>query len=131
MRVRFLAVVHKDANSDYGVHFPDVPGCYSGGETVEEAFAEAARGLAAHLELLREMGREIPAATDRFCADDIDVAGFVVAGLVEAEIEEPARRINISLPATLADRIDAAAAARGMNRSAFLAEGARRLMEAE
>ncbi|MDP3075790.1 type II toxin-antitoxin system HicB family antitoxin [Bradyrhizobium sp.] len=39
---RYVALVHKDADSCYGVSFPDLPGIFTGGETFGEAMEEAA-----------------------------------------------------------------------------------------
>jgi HicB_like antitoxin of bacterial toxin-antitoxin system len=34
--MRYPVVVHKDPDSDYGVTVPDLPGCFSAGETLPE-----------------------------------------------------------------------------------------------
>ena len=47
--VPFIAFLRKDDGSDYGVEFPDVPGCVSAGRTVEEARTMAAEALAGHI----------------------------------------------------------------------------------
>lgn len=39
---RYVALIHKEADSCYGVSFPDLPGIFTGGETFEEAMEEAA-----------------------------------------------------------------------------------------
>jgi predicted RNase H-like HicB family nuclease len=57
----YIALVHKDEGTSYGVSFPDVPGCISAGDTFEEAIANAAEALAGHLALLRADGDPIPA----------------------------------------------------------------------
>ncbi|HEY6995643.1 MAG TPA: type II toxin-antitoxin system HicB family antitoxin [Xanthobacteraceae bacterium] len=56
----YIALVHKDEGTSYGVSFPDVPGCISAGDTFEEAVANAAEALAGHLALMRADGDEIP-----------------------------------------------------------------------
>ena len=33
----YIAVVHKEPASDYGVSFPDFPGCITAGKTIDEA----------------------------------------------------------------------------------------------
>ena len=38
----YIGLVHKDAGSDYGVSFPDLPGCVTAGATLEEAREMAA-----------------------------------------------------------------------------------------
>ena len=56
----YIALVHKDPGTSYGVSFPDVPGCISAGDTFEEAVANAAEALAGHLALMRADGDAIP-----------------------------------------------------------------------
>jgi predicted RNase H-like HicB family nuclease len=57
----YIALVHKDEGTSYGVSFPDVPGCIAAGDTFEEAVANAAEALAGHLALMRADGDPIPA----------------------------------------------------------------------
>lgn len=61
--MRYTALLHKDENSSYGVSFPDLPGCFSGGETEEEAMRNAAEALELHIQALHELGLEIPASS--------------------------------------------------------------------
>jgi predicted RNase H-like HicB family nuclease len=42
----FLALVHKDADSMFGVSFPDLPGCHSAATDPEELFPQAQAALA-------------------------------------------------------------------------------------
>jgi len=56
----FVAYIRKDADSDFGVEFPDLPGCFSAGSTVEEALAMAEDALAGHLAVLIEYGDPVP-----------------------------------------------------------------------
>ena len=56
----FIALVHKNEGTSYGVSFPDVPGCISAGDTFEEAVANAAEALAGHLALMQADGDELP-----------------------------------------------------------------------
>ncbi len=46
----YLAIVEKTDDSDYGVFFPDVPGCVTAGLTLDEARAFASEALSLHLE---------------------------------------------------------------------------------
>ena len=57
----YIALVHKDEGTSYGVSFPDVPGCISAGDTFEEAVANAAEALAGHFALMKADGDPIPA----------------------------------------------------------------------
>ncbi len=57
----YIALVHKDKGTSYGVSFPDVPGCISAGDTFEEAVANATEALAGHIALMTADGDAIPA----------------------------------------------------------------------
>jgi predicted RNase H-like HicB family nuclease len=77
----YVALVHKDEGTSYGVSFPDVPGCISAGDSLEEALANAAEALAGHLALMRADGDTIPRPrgieaikADPRLADDIEGA---------------------------------------------------------
>ena len=60
MERKYIGLVHKDVDSDYGVSFPDLPGCVTAGSTIEEAREMAAEALALHLDGLAEDGALIP-----------------------------------------------------------------------
>lgn len=57
----YIALVHKDEGTSYGVSFPDVAGCIAAGDTFEEAIANAAEALAFHFQSMRADGDVIPA----------------------------------------------------------------------
>lgn len=56
----YIGIVHKEPSSDFGISFPDFPGCISAGETLAEAAALAQEALQAHIELMVEDGEPIP-----------------------------------------------------------------------
>jgi predicted RNase H-like HicB family nuclease len=56
----YIALVHKDEGTSYGVSFPDVPGCISAGDTFEQAMAGAAEALAGHFAAMQADGEAIP-----------------------------------------------------------------------
>lgn len=117
----YIAILRKEERSSYGVSFPDLPGCVSAGSSLEEARKNAAEALALHLEGMAEEGLEIPppSALDRVMADRENLDG--VPFLVEIPGRETRSvRINITLPAGVLEEVDAYAAKRGSNRSAFL-----------
>ena len=58
--ITYLATVHKDKHSDYGVQFYDFPGCISAGETIEEAKKMATEALKGHISFMLADGDEIP-----------------------------------------------------------------------
>jgi predicted RNase H-like HicB family nuclease len=56
----YIALVHKDEGTSYGVSFPDVPGCIAAGDTFEDAVADAAEALASHFALMKADGEAVP-----------------------------------------------------------------------
>ena len=128
----YIALVHKDAKSDYGVSFPDLPGCITAGKTLDEARRMAVEALAFHLEGLGEDGDAIPEPSSLadIMSDRQNRDG--VAILVDApRAPEKAVRVNITLPEQLLSSIDKHAEAHGQTRSGFLAEAARRAIAPE
>jgi predicted RNase H-like HicB family nuclease len=56
----YIALVHKDDGTSYGISFPDVPGCISAGDTFEQAVGNAAEALAGHFAAMKADGEAIP-----------------------------------------------------------------------
>ena len=56
----FIALMRKEPSSDYGVDFPDFPGCVTAGQTLEEARKFAYEALGLHIEGMLEDGDSIP-----------------------------------------------------------------------
>ena len=52
-----------DETHSYGVVVPDVPGCFSAGDTLEDAFINVKEAIAFHIEGMLEDGEEIPQPT--------------------------------------------------------------------
>jgi len=118
----YIALLRKDAGSEYGVDFPDFPGCITAGATLEEARVMAAEALTLHVEGMAEDGEAIPQPSplDVIMADPdhVDAVAFLVDVPAEAS---RAVRVNITIPADLLEQIDRAT----NNRSKFLANAAR------
>lgn len=123
MAARYYAVLRKDTDSDFGVSFPDLPGCVTAGKSLEEAHAVATDALAFHLEGLAKDRAEIPAPSslDDIMADPESRDGIGV--LVNAPLPTRAVRVNVTLPEDLLAAIDEAAGPG--QRSSFLAEAAK------
>lgn len=89
--MNYIAVIHKDPKSDFGVSFPDFPGCISAGRTLEEAKLMAGEALAGHIAEMRAAGEPIPmpASLDAVLAnpDFADGTAFIV---VRARLPAPA-----------------------------------------
>jgi len=118
----YIGLIHKDPESDYGVSFPDLPGCVTAGRTLDEARAMAAEALALHLEGLTEDGTAIPdpSPLETIMADPGHRDGVVT--LVPAPTAEgPKVRVNVMLPEDVLADADRYAKAHGFNRSDFIA----------
>lgn len=56
----YAAILEKGKEGGYGVYFPDLPGCVSGGDTMEEAMRDAKEALLLHLYGMEEDGEKFP-----------------------------------------------------------------------
>ena len=62
--MRYAVVIEK-GERNYSAYVPDLPGCVSVGDTLEEAKAEIRDAIEFHLEGMREDGLPIPQPTSR------------------------------------------------------------------
>lgn len=125
----YIAILHKDSDSDFGVFFPDFPGCVTAGSTVDEAKAMAQEALTGHIEVSMEHGDPIPGPMTLEDAMRHEFAEGALAFLVvEGPGDEPYVRANITVPKGVLERIDRYAKAHGQNRSAFMVQAARQAM---
>ena len=125
--MRYPVVIHKDPNSDYGVTVPDLPGCFSAGETLDEALQQASEAIECHLEALMLDGEPIPLpmSIDRHSSDP-DYAGgtWALVSVDVARLSGKTKRVNITLPERLLTQMDGYAAQHGSTRSGLIAEAA-------
>jgi predicted RNase H-like HicB family nuclease len=129
----YVALIHKDKDSTFGVSFPDFPGCVTGGETIEEAIERAADILAAHVAGMREDGDPIPEPLSiehiRKAHDEwVDFTGATVAMVPLLDRTGKPKAVNVSLDTGFLQSVDRYAKAIGSTRSAVLTEGGTLLM---
>jgi predicted RNase H-like HicB family nuclease len=126
-----LAIEPGTDTSAWGVAVPDLPGCFSAGDTLDEAMANARQAIDQHVEIMIEDGTPIPIARSlSIIQADPAYAGWVWA-VVDVPVEKylgPAEKINITVPRMVLARIDEYAKSQGMSRSGFLVEAARAAM---
>lgn len=60
---KYTSLIHKESGSDYGVSFPDFPGCVTAGVTLDEARRKAVEALALHIDGMIDDGEAIPEPT--------------------------------------------------------------------
>ena len=129
--MRFPVVLHSDDGVRFGVTVPDLPGCFSSGDTFDAALDSALAAIDLHLEGMVEDDEAvpIPQAIATHQANPDFVGG--VWAVVDADtrrFEGKAEKINITLPKFLLSRIDNYAKAHGISRSGFLAQAAQQAM---
>jgi len=131
--MRFPVVLHTDNGKHYGVTVPDLSGCFSAGDSIDEALSSVQEAIDLHLEGLVEEGKEVPAVK---CIDihqaNPDYADGLWA-LVEVDtsrFDGKAEKINITVPRRILAQIDAFARSHSLSRSRFLVDAAQRAMAA-
>jgi predicted RNase H-like HicB family nuclease len=125
----YIGLIHKDAESDFGVSFPDFPGVVTAGTDLDDARNMAEEALTLHIEGMAEDGEAIPAPSslDEVMADPDNTGGVVI--VVSVKTEQPkAVRVNVTLPEDVLEQIDKYAEAHGFTRSGLLAQAAKKLM---
>jgi predicted RNase H-like HicB family nuclease len=128
----YIGLIHKEAESDFGVSFPDFPGLATAGKTLDDARAMAEEALALHIEGMAADGEAIPepSGLEAIMADPENRDGVAVLVTVKTE---PARavRVNVTIPADVLEHADRFAEAHGFTRSGFLTQAAKRWLDQE
>ncbi|HCY3211395.1 TPA: type II toxin-antitoxin system HicB family antitoxin [Escherichia coli] len=131
----YPAYIHSDPDGSASGFFPDVPGCYFAGDTLDYAFQDARSALVAHFETLCEMNEELPlpGSVETHLvqrAQDFIGGQWLLVDINMNQFEGRAERINITMPKRVLNKIDTYVRNNPdyANRSAFLAEAARRVL---
>jgi predicted RNase H-like HicB family nuclease len=128
----YIALLRKDPGSDFGVDFPDFPGCITAGTTLEETRHMAAEALEFHIEGMREEGSPIPppSALDAIMADpeNAEAIPFPVA---VPDHSGTGVQVELTVSKTDLRKVDALAKKQGKSRLAVLMEAVRRMLAAE
>ena len=129
--MRYPIVLHTDDDIRYGVTVPDLPGCFSAGDTFDEALESVKEAIDLHAEGLTEDDLDLP--VPRAIAEhqrNPDYAGgiWAVVDVDLSRFEGKAEKINITLTRRVLAQIDTYARAHGESRSGFLARAARQVM---
>ncbi len=138
--MEFPIVIHYEDGKSYGVTVPDLPGCFSAGDTLNDVFGPhgAREAILLHVEGILEDGEAIP---ERKSIEDHRNSGEfaeehedVIWGVVDVDLadisQDRAARIQITLPSRLLAKIDRQAKLQGKSRSAFLVDAAEKQISA-
>ena len=96
--MRYPIALHTDDGEHYGVTVPDLPGCFSAGDSFDAAIESAKEAILAHLEVLTEDGSPIPVAGTieiHRANPDFDGAAWEVVDVAVETIDEKIKRIMI------------------------------------
>jgi predicted RNase H-like HicB family nuclease len=108
----------------YGVVVPDLPGCFSAGDTLDEAITAAEEASAAWIDAILDSGDAVPAPSSiEALRARPEYAGwaFGVVAVDPAALDSTVERVNITLPRRILLRLDAQARAAGESRSGYIA----------
>lgn len=125
--MRYPVVIHKDEDSDYGVTVPDLPGCFTAAESLDDALAQAVEAIECHLEGLMLDSEPIPPPRpldEHQKNPDYADAVWAIVTVDLLKLSGKSRRINITLPERLVAAMDRYASAHGETRSGLIAQAA-------
>jgi predicted RNase H-like HicB family nuclease len=127
----YIAIVHKETKSDFGVSFPDFPGCITAGKNIDEAKDMAQEALTLHIHGILEDGERLPVPSQlEDIMSDPDYANAIAYLVVSVPDARPRTvRVNVTVPEMTLKQIDAAAKKRGMSRSSFLVHAAQNAIQ--
>ncbi|MEE9433338.1 MAG: type II toxin-antitoxin system HicB family antitoxin [Sphingorhabdus sp.] len=120
-----VAIEIGDEKTAFGVIVPDLPGCFSAGDTLDEALTNAEEAAAAWIDATLDADDAIPAPSSlSTLRDNPDYAGwsFAVITIDPALLDDTSERVNITLPRRVLKRLDAQAQAVGETRSGYIAK---------
>jgi len=127
----YIAIVHKEAKSDFGVSFPDFPGCITAGKNIDEAKDMAQEALSLHIHGMLEDGDQLPAPSRleeiMIDPDYTNAIAYLVVSVPDAKPRTV--RVNVTVPEMTLKQIDAAAKKQGMSRSSFLVHAAQNAIQ--
>lgn len=130
--MRFPVVLHSDDGVRFGVTVPDLPGCFSAGDTFDAALDSVLEAIDLHLEGLTEDGGDIPvprAIAEHRANPDFADGVWAAVEVDVSRFEGRAEKINITLPRLLLAKIDTYAQAHAESRNGFLAQAALQVMD--
>ena len=119
-----IAIEPATETTAFGVIVPDLPGCFSAGDTLDEAVTGAEEAAAAWIDSTLDAGEPIPAPSSlEAMRQNPDYAGwtFGIITLDPALLDDTIERVNITLPRRVLRRLDAQARSAGETRSGYIA----------
>lgn len=119
-----IAIEAGDKKHAWGVTVPDLPGCFSAGDTLEEAMDQAREAILLHVEGLLDDEQPIPTPAGlevHRAKREFKGCTWALVDVDLSQLEDVTERINITLPRRVLNKLDAAARAAGESRSGYIA----------
>jgi len=123
--MNFYVVVHKDPDSIYGITVPDLPGCFSAGDTLDEALENTKEAIECHIEglLMDEELIPIPQAIEKHHQNPDYSGGVWKSVRVDiSKISGSSKPIEVTLPEKILTQLDKYAKTQGETRSSLLVQ---------
>ena len=131
MTIAYYPAIAERAADGFGVYFPDLPGCTSAGDTLQEAARNAEAALQGHVELSAEHGDDLqpPSMLDAVAVDaDVEEAARLV---VRVELPDRVIQVSITMPEELLAAVGRYAERMGYTRSGLLPQTVRERLRQE
>jgi len=128
--MKYPVLIHKEADSEYGVTLPDVPGCFTSGKSVRDALKNLQEAVACYYKDENVNTPPEPSnIEDLISREDLYTEGgfWLLADLDFSFLSQKIVRINVTIPEYKLAMIDRTAKKLGMSRSAFLLRAAEEL----
>ena len=120
-----IAITAGTERTAFGIVVPDLPGCFSAGDTLDEAMMGVEEAVAAWIDAALDAGEAIPGPSSLdVIQTDAAYAGwtFAVVSVDPGLLDDTVERVNITLPRRVLKRLDALARAAGESRSGYIAQ---------
>ena len=135
MKQFYIAGIVPEEEGGFSVYFPDMPNVAAGGETIEEAINNASEGLIVALRGIAEQNGAIPSPSlladvrDKVMAerkaDELPYSDETIYQYIAApSLSMVPVRVNVTIPKSTLEEVDAKAKLYGFTRSGFLAHAA-------
>lgn len=124
--MRYPVVIEPGTDTEaWGVVVPDLPGCFSAGDTLDEALRAVEEAAAAWIDAALDAGEAIPEPSPVDAVRGMKQYEGWLLGVVEVDpalLDDTVDRVNITLPRRVLLRLDAKAKAAGESRSSYIAK---------
>jgi predicted RNase H-like HicB family nuclease len=122
----YPAVFEETSDNGYSIFFPDVSGCISAGENLEEAIAMAKEALSLHLSEMINDNEDAPVVDLKNAKEAAEGCLLMMIepnpAIISRRTKEHAVRVNITIPQMLLERVDRYAKEANINRSRLIVQ---------